>query len=161
VTALSPACAGIDVLWQVEDAGEASGWRTLENNEGGVALPFVLESGAACGAYSYQSGTLVLTQVCREASGTRVRALVTNAFGVAASPASTISVRALCCDAIDFNNDGLFPDDADLLALLTVLAGGDCPEAACNDIDFNNDGLFPDDSDLLTFLAVLAGGECE
>ena len=30
------------------------------------------------------------------------------------------------CDSIDFNNDGLFPDDADLVAFLTVLAGGAC-----------------------------------
>jgi len=65
------------------------------------------------------------------------------------------------CDSIDFNNDGLFPDDTDLLDLLSVLAGGACPGTACNDIDFNNDGLFPDDSDLLAFLTVLAGGTCE
>jgi hypothetical protein len=30
------------------------------------------------------------------------------------------------CDSLDFNNDGLFPDDADLLAYLTMLAGGPC-----------------------------------
>jgi hypothetical protein len=30
------------------------------------------------------------------------------------------------CDGIDFNNDGLFPDDADLAAFLRVLAGGAC-----------------------------------
>jgi hypothetical protein len=63
------------------------------------------------------------------------------------------------CDSIDFNNDGLFPDDTDLVEFLAVLAGSPCD--ACNDIDFNNDGLFPDDSDLLAFLRVLAGGDCE
>jgi hypothetical protein len=63
------------------------------------------------------------------------------------------------CDSIDFNNDQLFPDDADLIAFLNVLGGGSC--ATCNDIDFNNDGLFPDDTDLVTFLRVLAGGPCE
>ncbi len=64
------------------------------------------------------------------------------------------------CDNIDFNGDGLFPDDADLIEFLTVLAGGECTTGTCNDIDFNNDGLFPDDSDLIAFLTVLAGGDC-
>jgi hypothetical protein len=30
------------------------------------------------------------------------------------------------CDDIDFNNDGLFPDDSDLISFLSVLAGGAC-----------------------------------
>ena len=33
--------------------------------------------------------------------------------------------RATCND-IDFNNDGLFPDDNDIVSFLSVLAGGDC-----------------------------------
>jgi hypothetical protein len=65
------------------------------------------------------------------------------------------------CDSIDFNADGLFPDDNDLVDFLVVLAGGECSTGTCNDIDFNNDGLFPDDNDLLAFLRVLAGGSCE
>ncbi len=64
------------------------------------------------------------------------------------------------CDSIDFNGDGLFPDDTDLIDFLSVLAGGPCSTNTCSDIDFNNDGLFPDDSDLLKFLEVLAGGNC-
>jgi hypothetical protein len=64
------------------------------------------------------------------------------------------------CDSIDYNADGLFPDDNDLVDFLSVLAGGPCSTGACNDIDFNNDGLFPDDTDLLKFLEVLAGGNC-
>jgi hypothetical protein len=67
-------------------------------------------------------------------------------------------VCAAACDSIDFNNDGLFPDDTDLIEFLRVLAGGGCSD--CSDLDFNNDGLFPDDSDLIDFLRVLAGGEC-
>lgn len=66
----------------------------------------------------------------------------------------------LGCDSIDFNNDGLFPDDQDLIDFLSVLAGGACSTGTCSDIDFNNDGLFPDDSDLIAFLRVLAGGAC-
>ncbi len=64
------------------------------------------------------------------------------------------------CDSLDFNADSLFPDDADLIDLLSVLAGGPCSTGTCNDIDFNNDGLFPDDNDLIAFLTVLAGGTC-
>jgi hypothetical protein len=71
-----------------------------------------------------------------------------------------LTISTVGCDSIDFNNDGLFPDDNDLIALLTVLAGGDCPTVSCSDIDFNNDGLFPDDTDLVSFLSVLAGGAC-
>jgi hypothetical protein len=64
------------------------------------------------------------------------------------------------CDSIDFNRDGLFPDDADLLDFLSVLAGGECSTGNCGSIDFNGDGLFPDDTDLVAFLNVLAGGGC-
>jgi hypothetical protein len=64
------------------------------------------------------------------------------------------------CGSIDFNNDGLFPDDSDLVDLLNVLAGGDCSTNNCGSIDFNSDGLFPDDNDLVAFLRVLAGGDC-
>lgn len=67
------------------------------------------------------------------------------------------------CNDIDFNNDGLFPDDADLVEFLNVLAGGSCstdPTPGCDVIDFNNDGLFPDDADLVSFLQVLAGQPC-
>lgn len=64
------------------------------------------------------------------------------------------------CGSIDFNGDGLFPDDSDLVEFLTVLAGGACSTGTCGSIDFNGDGLFPDDEDLVTFLRVLAGGDC-
>jgi hypothetical protein len=46
------------------------------------------------------------------------------------------------CDPIDFNNDGLFPTDEDVVDFL------------------NNDDLFPSDEDLIAFLRVLAGGSC-
>jgi hypothetical protein len=62
------------------------------------------------------------------------------------------------CGSIDYNGDGLFPDDSDLVDFLAVLAGGECSTGTCGLIDFNRDGLFPDDSDLLDFLTVLAGG---
>ncbi|HYF13432.1 MAG TPA: hypothetical protein VD971_00005, partial [Phycisphaerales bacterium] len=48
------------------------------------------------------------------------------------------------CDSIDFNGDGLFPDNQDLQDFLDVFGGGACSTGTCGDLDFNNDGLFPD-----------------
>jgi hypothetical protein len=62
------------------------------------------------------------------------------------------------CDDIDFNNNSVFPEDADVIDFFNVLAGADCP--ACNDIDFNNNSVFPEDQDVIDFFNVLAGGEC-
>jgi hypothetical protein len=67
------------------------------------------------------------------------------------------------CDGIDFNNDGLFPDTADIDDFLSVFSGGPCstnPVPGCNDIDFNNDGLFPDTTDIDSMLSVFSGGAC-
>jgi hypothetical protein len=86
---------------------------------------------------------------------------------IAEDQANCTWAPALLCDSIDFNNDGLFPADEDLLAFLRVRAGGPCDDPSqppvgnvCNDDDFNNDGLFPDDNDVTAFLSVLAGGPC-
>ncbi|HEX2838322.1 MAG TPA: hypothetical protein VHN77_09375 [Phycisphaerales bacterium] len=64
------------------------------------------------------------------------------------------------CDPIDFNNDGLFPDTADLDDFLSVFSGGPCSTSLCKDIDFNNDGLFPDTADIDSILSVFSGGPC-
>jgi hypothetical protein len=62
------------------------------------------------------------------------------------------------CDSIDFNNNGVFPEDQDLADFFNVLAGAGCE--TCNDIDFNNDGVFPSEDDAFDFFNVLAGGAC-
>ncbi|HLP82777.1 MAG TPA: hypothetical protein VK157_00370 [Phycisphaerales bacterium] len=62
------------------------------------------------------------------------------------------------CDGIDFNNNGVFPEDADVIDFFDVLAGGAC--GGCNDVDFNNNGVFPEDQDVIDFFKVLAGGVC-
>ena len=73
-------------------------------------------------------------------------------------------VSAPACDDIDFNNNGVFPEDQDVIDFLDVLAGGTpvtCdPVAGCNDIDFNNNAVFPEDQDVVDFFNVLAGGAC-
>ena len=71
---------------------------------------------------------------------------------------------SLACDDIDFNNNGVFPEDQDVVDFFEVLAGGNpltCDAVAgCNDIDFNNNGVFPEDQDVIDFFTVLAGGDC-
>jgi hypothetical protein len=62
------------------------------------------------------------------------------------------------CPSIDFNNDGLFPSDDDLVDLLAVMAGGACSTGNCNTIDVDGNGLFPSDDDLVAFLDALSGG---
>ncbi|HEX2838445.1 MAG TPA: alpha/beta hydrolase [Phycisphaerales bacterium] len=66
------------------------------------------------------------------------------------------------CDCVDVNNDGLFPDTADVDAFLAVFSGGPCPTGPgnCGDIDFNNDALFPDTTDIDALLSVFSGGPC-
>jgi hypothetical protein len=90
----------------------------------------------------------------------------TYAGAVPNSPASFWIAREPACSDIDFNNDGLFPDDQDLLDYLFVLAGGACSTdppvgQGCDGLDFNNDTITPSDEDLIAFLVVLAGGTCE
>ncbi len=64
------------------------------------------------------------------------------------------------CDTVDFNGNGVFPEDQDVVDYLDVLAGGVCPTGTCNDIDFNNNGVFPEDQDVVDFFNILAGGTC-
>ncbi|HYF14580.1 MAG TPA: hypothetical protein VD971_05840 [Phycisphaerales bacterium] len=69
-------------------------------------------------------------------------------------------VAPLGCDSIDFNGDGLFPDNQDLTDFFSVFGGGACSTGSCGDLDFNNDGLFPDNADLEALLRVFGGGAC-
>jgi uncharacterized membrane protein len=69
------------------------------------------------------------------------------------------------CDSLDFNNDTITPDSADLDDFIAVLSGGPAacstfPSPGCNDLDFNNDGLVPDSGDLDAFIRRLGGGAC-
>ncbi len=142
----------------IEGRVDGGAWQTLEligpgsssdpnTNPGWIAVSYTLaEKGLPAG------NTLQLRFTARdEGTGSLVEAAIDDLIIQA-------SICESGCDDIDFNNDSLFPDDSDLVAFLSVLAGSACP--TCNDIDFNNDGLFPDDADLVAFLRVLAGGDC-
>ncbi len=51
----------------------------------------------------------------------------TNACG--SSTTTPIEVTVIpACDSIDFNNDGVFPDDQDIAAFFRIFAGGECFE---------------------------------
>jgi hypothetical protein len=79
--------------------------------------------------------------------------------GAVRSPGFGANAPAVtCCDTIDFNNNGVFPEDQDVIDFFNVLAGVDCP--TCSDIDFNNNQVFPEDQDVIDFFTVLAGGNC-
>ncbi|HLP84128.1 MAG TPA: hypothetical protein VK157_07235, partial [Phycisphaerales bacterium] len=72
----------------------------------------------------------------------------------------TVNPGVIACDGIDFNQNGIFPEDQDVVDFFNVLAGGTCPYNDPCDIDFNNNGVFPEDQDVVDFFNVLAGGEC-
>ncbi|GDX98217.1 hypothetical protein LBMAG48_06210 [Phycisphaerae bacterium] len=92
---------------------------------------------------------------------TNVRTVAT---GITTSPSVgfvAISPPPPPCDDIDFNNNTVFPEDADVIDFFNVLAGGPCsPGNTCNDIDFNNNSVFPEDADVIDFFNILAGGNC-
>jgi hypothetical protein len=74
----------------------------------------------------------------------------------------TITIADVCCDSIDFNNDGASFDPQDIDAFLSVFSEGPCipASATCSDIDFNNDGAVFDPCDINAFLTVFSEGPC-
>ncbi len=147
--------------WQIQTSPPPDEtWLTLTTAP--ISLP--------CGATSYATATpanastvsIFVRNTCPSTPNAwPIRCVVSNACGSVTSNPAILTLLDSCCDSLDFNADSLFPDDADLLDFLSVLAGGNCsPGNTCSDIDFNNDGLFPDDNDLVSFLSVLAGGSC-
>ncbi|HLP84870.1 MAG TPA: hypothetical protein VK157_11025, partial [Phycisphaerales bacterium] len=87
--------------------------------------------------------------------------VVTNPCGNSSTGEFYWSTEQACND-IDFNNNGVFPEDQDVIDFFNVLAGGECPTTItqCDPIDFNNNGVFPEDQDVIDFFNVLAGGAC-
>jgi hypothetical protein len=88
--------------------------------------------------------------------------VVVSVRGAAANVTGTalLTLRTPACNDLDFNTNGVFPEDADVVDFFDVLAGGDCPHVVFCDIDFNNNGVYPEDQDVVDFFNVLAGGEC-
>jgi hypothetical protein len=118
----------------------------------------------------WTSGTLLPSDQVRIEVGSSAYsgvALVPPFGGASPYPAETsydFTVTATgvtpACDSIDFNGNGVFPEDQDAVDFLSVLAGAPCPSASPCDLDFNNNGVFPEDQDVVDFFNVLAGAAC-
>ncbi len=110
---------------------------------------------------SAATATLNLTNV-QASDSANYDCVASNACGNATSTVATLTVQQVCCDSLDFNNDGSSFDPQDIEALLSVFSEGPCiPDTAtCNDIDFNNDGSLFDPCDINSYLTLYAEGPC-
>jgi hypothetical protein len=108
-----------------------------------------------------QTQTLTINQPSNADFGF-YKLVVTNPCGERTNGEAAYYGDPAACNDIDFNNNGVFPEDADVIDFFSVLAGADCPNqiTQCDPIDFNNNGVFPEDQDVIDFFTVLAGGPC-
>ncbi len=120
------------------------------------AQSFSIQWQAIAPGNTSHGGTFSMTS----AVGQSVAATITSAsFSI--SSGYLVGGGGVGCDAIDFNQDGLYPDTADIDDFLSVFSGGPCSTGTCSDIDFNNDSLFPDTADIDALLSVFSGGPCQ
>jgi hypothetical protein len=166
-----------DVTWSFRSYSDTPALRVAWLNQGGDFAPAASSQTtlSRSGAFTFAStpqliadvtswlqtpatnhGWIILTDDPM-LSGTAKRFASREAPDITTRPTLTLTY-SLCGD-VDFNNDGVFPDDRDVLDFFGVLAGDNC--SSCDSIDFNGDGVFPDDRDSVAFLEVLAGGSCE
>lgn len=138
--------------WAFTNSGSTMGWSTLQTfaqNPNANALRFGT-------SYTFR----VVTNRA-PVSGTVSIGLFKP--GTPSSVNATVQVPGGCACDLDFNNDTLFPDSADLDDFVNVLSGGPgaCSTGAglCDSVDFNNDTIFPDTADLDAFILAL-GGQC-
>jgi hypothetical protein len=83
-----------------------------------------------------------------------------DALGVALSAQALLTISVPICNDLDFNNDGVFPDNQDLIDFIDVFGGATCPTASCDDLDINGDGIFPDNFDITKYIELFGGGSC-
>ncbi len=170
-------CQGADASFTVSVTGSTTGyqWQCSSTpsagffqNIGEGILPGFTGSASAASGTATPTLTIHAADI---AAGRRYRCVVSNFCGTLDSNPATLlvlpptdpSCGGVVCDSIDFNQDGLFPDTADIDDFLSVFSGGACstdPMPGCHDIDFNNDGLFPDTLDFDSLLSVFSGGAC-
>ncbi len=70
------------------------------------------------------SPTITITDIKTADAGT-YQCVLTTPCGAISTNSAAFTVTP-SCDSIDFNNDGLFPDTADIDAMLSVFSGGQC-----------------------------------
>jgi hypothetical protein len=99
------------------------------NNAIGIAIRsvFVAQNGSFSFSGTLTPGTYSLNSNCNvTATAGAAGVPLVGAFAEQGNYEVVLVLGQTPCDDIDFNNDGLFPDDADLVAFLSVLAGGNC-----------------------------------
>ncbi|MFO0833261.1 MAG: immunoglobulin domain-containing protein [Phycisphaerales bacterium] len=133
-------------------AGQGAGPFGYQWRRGGVPISYATNPTA-------NAPTLVILSPVVGDAGT-YDCVVSNACGSLTTNPAMLTVNESCCDSLDFNTDGLYPDTADIDDFLSVFSGGPCSTGACADLDFNNDGLFPDTTDIDALLSVFSGGPC-
>lgn len=98
---------------------EQTGYRWFRNDQPVVNTRTI--SGA-------DTSTLHFSAVSPADTGTYC-VVVTNACGVLTSSDVTLALNPACpsaCDSIDFNGNGVFPEEQDIIDFFSVLAGGNC-----------------------------------
>jgi hypothetical protein len=122
-----------------------SDWYTIDSGGG-------YSSGLSSGGLTEVWGTIGQIDASDEITSGDGHILV-GGFWVATGPTPA-------CSDVDFNNNGIFPEDQDIIDFFDVLAGAPCPTGDCDSVDFNGNDIFPEDQDIIDFLNVLAGGAC-
>ncbi len=151
-------CTGSDAHLTVAAGGSPPLTYQWQAFDGAVWVD--IGDGPVAGVGLASGATAAELTISEPVSGARLRAQVTNLCAGTFSDEAEITV-ANCCDSLDFNNDTLSPDTADIDDFLSVFSGGTCSnDPSCGDIDFNNDGFFPDTSDIDSLLLVFSGGPC-
>jgi hypothetical protein len=132
---------------------------TFKNNVGAIwSVETVLRADPSVPIYSVTRNGVPIPFTLDPATGRVTIGTIQLEPGINAL--TEVRVNAAVCDAIDFNGDGIFPDNQDVIDFIEVFAGGTCPTGTCGDLDFNNDGVFPDNADITSFVSVFAGGPC-
>jgi hypothetical protein len=141
--------------WQRENSAGSGVWVNLED---GPTTRMIIEgSQERVLTITAQPGQTISSQL-----GTNFRVIVTNACASVTSNTALLTLTDICCDSIDFNNDGSLFDPTDIDAFLSVFSEGPCIPggATCNDVDFNNDTSLFDPCDIDSFLLVFSEGPC-
>ncbi len=134
---------------------------TLSTSGSPTVVTLTFSSALAQGSYTVAMNNLPTLNGSLGVDGEIVSNALPSGDGLDGGPAVFSFTVGTACNDIDFNNDGLFPDTADIDDMLSVFSGGPCSTGpACDPIDFNNDGLFPDTADIDSFLSVFSGGPC-
>ncbi len=155
-------CPGgeVTIMAATNDAGSQTALRWHKDSEAGPLMLYDGPQPDGSALVNTSSNALTISNATPAVAGS-YRLFVAGECGMGFGTATTVTLNCgPVCDTIDFNNDSLLPDTADIDDFLTVFSGGACTTAACNDIDYNNDGLFPDTTDIDALLSVFSGGPC-